>query len=150
MKGSLGAKDRNIEHAEKYVIGESYSGVRDTMVDKKVIQLELKIAKMVTRHGGSCSDVTSLVGAAMLAFSNGSKPRNLAATSYQQIVSTNVTEDKTPNLWRLAQAHRLFLVVLSQNECALTSTFRGIAENMENIELSLATIIEKLDQLSTS
>jgi hypothetical protein len=65
-----------------------------------------------------------------------------------------VTEANTPHLWRIAQARRLFLVALSQNESAVTSSFRSIAVSLENSELSqltiessLATIIEKLDAM---
>jgi hypothetical protein len=91
-RGSPGAKERKLEQdVEKYVIGETYSGEKERKVKAKVNELELKISKMKVRHEGnhsgrSCPDISSLVGAAMLAILNGSKPRASAATFFKRII----------------------------------------------------------------
>lgn len=148
-KKSPGAQERKLDDkAEKYVIGETYSGENKYKVQGKVKELEKKIVTMVNRHkekhGRSCSDVTSLVGAAIMALTSGSKARGSAADSLKDTISNRVKQDKTPYLWRLAHARRLFLVVLSQDETAVTSSFRFIASSLDSNDVRMQSIDESL------
>jgi hypothetical protein len=52
----------------------------------------------------------------------------------------------TPILWRLAQAERLFVVVLSTNDAANTCAFREIASSMQAVEIGIQAILRKLDE----
>ena len=152
LSGSPGAKERNVElEAEKYVIGETYSGQSNAKVRDKLRELEIKIKKMVSRHdekhASTCGDVTSLVGAAILAFSNGSKSRSAAATEYLLRISSLLNKASTPYLWRLAQAHRFFLVVLSAHESPVASALREVAAGQQASEASQLAIESRLQSI---
>jgi hypothetical protein len=124
--------------AEKYMIGETYSGVKTKTVESKVKELEEKIEKMKTRsennYDRTVADITSLVGAAILAFQCGAKPRKDAVRFYGDIVLNSFSQSKQPLLWRLAQARRFFLVVLSNYESPHTSALRSIEAGQQTIE----------------
>lgn len=47
-------------------------------------------------------------------------------------------EQKRPTFWRLMLAHRLFLVALSQNESAVTSSFRKVLPRPRKIQTEAA------------
>jgi hypothetical protein len=156
--------------AEKYVIGETYSGHKESKIGVKVRDLEEKIRKMKIRyesnHGKTVTDVTSLVGAAILAFRCGPKSRKDARIWCNKSILKALSRSSMPFLWRLAQARRFFLVVLSDYESPQTSALRAIEEGQQSLEagqqsleagqqsleagqqsmqLQLDKIIEKLD-----
>ena len=151
---SPGVKAANLERtAEKYVVGESYSGDREDRIKRKVKELEEKLVKLKDRHETqSCavSDVTSLFGAAILSFTCQSLPRKDQSKKCMAAVLEELSSDKTPILWRLAQAKRLFLVVLSTKEgpctCALREITRGISGLEVTVEVGISTILERLDE----
>ena len=169
--GSLpGARAVNlVKSAEKYVIGESYCGQRKDRMEEKVEQLEKKLEKMRDRHayqsGGTVTDVTSLFGAAILSFTCHSLPPSKQSKKCMTAVLGKLSSEVTPILWRLAQAERFFVAVLSTNDAANTCALREIASGMQNVELSveavasgmqnvelsveagLTTIMERLDKL---
>jgi hypothetical protein len=145
-----------VRTAEKYVVGESYSGDREERIKGKVKQLEEKLEKMIQRHvsqsGGAPPDVTSLFGAAILSFTCQASPRKEQSKKCMKAVLEGLSSASTPILWRLAQAERLFIVVLSTSEGASTCAFREIARGMNNVEISidsgLATVLERLDEMN--
>jgi hypothetical protein len=150
-----GAKERSVHTVEeKYVIGETYSGQNDFEIRKKVWDLEEKITKMISRRArfgqncNTCTDVTSLVGAAILASSCGSRERKTAVAGFNQTILSTMDPKETPNLWRLAQAHRLFLVVLSQSESPVTSASRETHRLIEGIALTQEYLAGQLDEIA--
>jgi hypothetical protein len=159
LGSSPGAITANLVRiADKYVIGESYSGPHEDKMEGKVEELEVKLQKMRDRHanrsGGPVTDVTSLFGAAILSFTCHSLPRRKQSKRCMQAVFGKLSSQVTPILWRLAQAERFFVAVLSTNDAANTCALREIASGMQNVELSvealapqLTTIIERLDTL---
>jgi hypothetical protein len=78
------------EKVEKYVIGETYSGQQASKIKAKVDELKIKITKMVEQY--KCQnmdyawDVTSVVGAALLAFSCGSMNQKGAVEKFSKYV----------------------------------------------------------------
>jgi len=125
--------------AEKYVIGETYSGQNGKKIEGKVEDLETIIKKMKIRyelnHGNTVTDVTSLVGAAILAFRCGPKSRKHALTWCRNIILKALRKTGNPFLWRLAQARRFFLVVLSDYESPQTSALRAIEAGQQSLEV---------------
>ena len=155
LTGSPGAKERSLETTvEKYVIGETYSGQKHIKIKTKVQELEEKVHKMVERFKGInasySGDVTSVVGAALLAYSCGSMNRKDAAGKFSRIILSTLAEDLMPNLWRLAQARRLYLVVLSASDSPNSTAHRETYSLMEGMDVTLMsiqeTIQEKLDK----
>jgi len=158
--GSTCAKVKSVETGvEKYIIGETYSGQEETTLMEKVTVLEEKIEKMVGRFNNtntnSCEDVTSVVGAALLAYFCGPMKRRDAAEKFSEYVNSTLTKDSMPHLWRLAQARRLFLLVMSANDSPYSTAHRATFQVTEGIELSLSAIEEnmsamkeKLDRMS--
>ena len=55
---------------------------------------------------------------------------------FNQTILSTMDSKETPNLLRLAQAHRLFLVVLSQSESPVTSASRETHRLIEGIALT--------------
>jgi hypothetical protein len=141
--------------ADKYVIGESYSGPHEDKMERKVGELELKLGKMRDRHANqsnkTLTDVTSLFGAAILTFTCHSSSRSKQSKRCMKAVLGTLSSQVTPILWRLAQAERFFVAVLSTNDAANTCALREIASGIHNVELSveagLTTIIERLDTM---
>jgi len=144
-------------HAEKYVVGESYSGHREDRIKGKVHQLEEKLDKMKQRHSiqspAAVSDVTSLFGAAILSFTCQSLPRKDQSRKCMKAVLEELSSTQTPILWRLAQAERFFIVVLSTREgantCALREITRGIQGveiTIQGVEIGIQAILGRLDE----
>jgi len=145
LSKSPGALGRKIEDKiEKCIVGETYSGQNEMTVGGKVASLEERIQKMIVRytqnHGIGCADVTSAVGAALLCFSCGSKSRKDSKAYFSTVILDKMDEIDTPLLWRIAKAHRLFLVVLSNSECPISATHRQLAQQTESLELSLNAV----------
>ena len=104
---SPGAISRKLEKtAEKYIIGESYSGQSEDTV-RKVIGLEDRVKKMQTRfseyHAANADDVTCAVGAVMLCFSSGPRNREDAKSYFDDLVRENMSPQATPLLWRVCR-----------------------------------------------
>lgn len=162
LTGSPGAMERSLEtKVEKYVIGETYSGQRETKIKEKVEELEAKIHKMVERFKGLntsySGDVTSVVGATLLAYSCGPMKRKDAARKFSRIILSTLTEDSMPNLWRLAQARRLYLVVMSANDSPNSTAHRetyslmeGMDIRMEGMDITLMSIQEAQETIQES
>lgn len=73
LRSSPGAVTVSLEkQADKFIIGEAYSGQGREKMGQKVIELETKLEKMRTRHNDlsekKLADVTSSFGAAILIF----------------------------------------------------------------------------------
>lgn len=142
LKGSPDAKKKNLQNdVDKYVIGESYSGDNPEMMEKKVKQLEKKIKKMKERHEhqiGPVSDVTRLVGAAILSFMTplgkgiGRKDR---ADYCKKKIYKVLSCATTPLLYRLAQGRRLFLCVLSATDAAQTAALREVSSGIDSLNV---------------
>lgn len=159
LSGSLGAKERSVEDTvERYVIGETYFGHNEAKIKVKINELEPKIVKMINRHNENhpttCTDVTAVVGSAILSVSCGPKSRKdaMEARKKQSLGHLNVT--LTPNMWRLVEARRFFLVVLSLDESPITAVTRdthalieGISLGQEDTKATLEWIQESLEGL---
>jgi len=121
--------------------------------------LELKISKMIYRteqlSGRTIGDTTSLFGAGILSFVclMGTQPSKRAKHCKQQIVK-HIAEVKTPHLWRLAQARRLFLCVLSTTEGAHATSLREISTGLNSLHMEQLAqgqnILEILEHLKGS
>jgi hypothetical protein len=149
------------EKVEKYVIGETYSGQQASKIKAKVDELEIKITKMVERY--KCQnttdydswDVTGVVGAALLAFSCGAMNRKGAVEKFSKYVLSTLAENLMPNLCRLAQARRLYLVVMFTINDSPTSTaqreiFQQISEMGQQVNtLTLRSIPEAIEELKS-
>jgi hypothetical protein len=137
-------------HAEKYVVGESYSGDREDRIKGKVHQLEEKLDKMKRRHSiqslAAVSDVRSLFGAAILSFTCQLLPRKDQSRKCMEAVSEELSSTQTPILWRLAQAERFFIVVLSTREGANTRALREITRGIQGVEIGIQAILGRLDE----
>ena len=155
LGNSPGAVAANlVKTAEKYVVGESYSGDQEKRIKEKVKQLEATLEKMKQRHSSqsdAVSDVTSLFGAAILSFTCQSLPRKDQSKKCMKAVKEELSSATTPILWRLAQAERLFIVVLSTSEGANTCAFREISRGIEGVERGIEgfrlEILQRLDEL---
>jgi hypothetical protein len=148
---SPGAKAANLgRHAEKYAVGESYSGDREDRIKGKVHQLEEKLDKMKQRHSiqshAAVSDVTSLFGAAILSFTCQSLPRKNQSRKCMKAVLEELSSTQTPILWRLARAERFFIVVLSTREGANTRALREITRGIQGVEIGIQAILGRLDE----
>ena len=153
LSDSPGAKDKSVEtRAEKYVIGETYSGSSNFKIMKKVDHLEQTIEKVLDRHEKNSSlerkDTTSVVGAALLAYSCGSESRKAAAKKFLKMVSKRLDSGKTPNLWRLAEARRLYVVVLSQRESPYSAIQRETGRLLEVLSMGQLATENRLEVLS--
>lgn len=150
LADSPGAKAASLgRHAEKYVVGESYSGDREDRIKGKVHQLEEKLDKMKQRHSiqsSALSDATSLFGAAILSFTCQSLPRKDQSRKCMRAVSEELSFTQTPILWRLAQAERFFIVVLSTREGANTCALREITRGIQGVEIGIQAILGRLDE----
>ena len=111
---------------------------------------------MKQRHSiqsSAVSDATSLFGAAILSFTCQSLPRKDQAKKCVNLVSEELSA-KTPILWRLSQAERFFIVVLSTREGASTCALREITRGIDNLELTMESgfkaILERLDEKNQS
>ncbi|CAB9501695.1 expressed unknown protein [Seminavis robusta] len=103
----------------KYVVGEAYSGSNPVKLRAKLHQLEGGIETLRARHvgrGNVCNDITCLVGAALLICSCGSRPRAQAVRDDSASLLGTLSQADHPHLWRLAEAGRLFCLVMSANE----------------------------------
>lgn len=156
LKRSPGAIASNLQNkADKYIIGESYSGEQESKVRAKVGALEEKISKMMYRtqrlSGRSINDVTSLFGAGILSYvcPMGVKRLKHANNCKQQILQ-EISKKKTPHLWRLAEARRLFLCVLSSTEGAHTTSLRAIFSGINSLSLDIMEILNYLKPRDTS
>lgn len=150
LANSPGAKAANLgRHAEKYVVGESYSGDREDKIRGKVNQLEEKLVRMKQRHSiqsPAVSDATSLFGAAILSFTCQTLPRKDQSKKCMKAVLEELSFTQTPILWRLAQAERFFIVVLSTREGANTCALREITRGIQGVEIGIQAILERLDE----
>jgi len=140
LSKSPGAIARKLDKkAEKYIIGVSYSGQSEETVQEKVKTLEARVKKMQKRysenHAQTADDVTCAVGAVMLSFSAGPKERDQAKSYFDKIICVAMSIQATPLLWRIAAAHRMFLVVLSDNENPQATAFREIAAQGQSTQL---------------
>jgi hypothetical protein len=151
LGNSPGAAAANLgATAEKYVVGESYSGDREYRIKAKVKELEEKLEKMKQRHSSQSNavrDATSLFGAAILSFTCQTLPRKDQSKKCMKAVLEELSSAATPILWRIAQAERLFIVVLSTSEGPSTCAFREIALGVQGVEIGLdsglATVVER-------
>ena len=142
-------KAANLENlARKYVVGESYAGDRENTIKDKVNQLEEKLEKMKQRHSiqsSEVSDATSIFGAAILSFTCISLPRKDMAQKCMEAVLEKLSSSQTPILWRLAQAERFFILVLSKREGATTCALREITRSIQGVEIRIQAILERLE-----
>jgi hypothetical protein len=155
LKDSPYAKKKNLRNdVNKYVIGESYSGDNLKKIKTKVTQLEEKIEKMKVRHElqtrSPVSDVTCLVGAAILSFmtplgkSVGRKER---ADHCKKQIYKVLSCAKTPHLYRLAQGRRLFLCVLSATDAAQTAALREVSSGIDSLNVGQMATEGKIDAM---
>ena len=148
MSHSPGAQDWKQEKmAEKYIIGESYSGQSEETVAEKVHTLEDRIGKMIShfkaKHSkGLADDITCAVGAVLLCFSSGAKERNDARIYFSNIIYREMSPNETPYLWRLAAARRCYLLVLANIENPQATSLREIVGISESTQLSLQSLEE--------
>jgi len=142
LSKSPGAIARKLDTlAEKYIVGESYSGQSENTIRGKVETLEDRVKKLQIRynenHAEKAEDVTCAVGAVMLCFSAGPKQREQAKSHFDKIVCESMSAQATPLLWRIAQARRLFLVVLSDTENPQATALRELAAQSQSTQLQL-------------
>ena len=146
LKNSLGAQEAaNIASSvDKYIVGESYSGENEISIKSKVTQLETKLNKMWHRHkamsGKNHSDYTSLFGAAILAFTSISTARRDQYKKCDRAVLESLSNTSSPILWRLAQAERFLIVVLSTSDAAHTCALREIASGQQSMEVGMQSM----------
>ena len=119
-------------------------------IKAKVKELEEKLEKMKQRHSSQSNavrDATSLFGAAILSFTCQTLPRKDQSKKCMKAVLEELSSAATPILWRIAQAERLFIVVLSTSEGPSTCAFREIALGVQGVEIGLdsglATVVER-------
>ena len=127
------------------------SGDREDRIKGKVHQLEGKLDKMKQRHSiqsPAVSDATSLFGAAILSFTCQSLPRKDQCRKCMKAVLEELSFTHTPILWRLAQAERFFIVVLSTKEGANTCALREITRGIQGVEIGIQAILGRLDEIA--
>ncbi|CAB9510931.1 expressed unknown protein [Seminavis robusta] len=137
---SPGAQDRVPLIPTKYVVGEAYSGANPLKLADKVEQLESAIETLRARHvgrGGACGDITSLVGAALLICSCGSRHRAQAVIEDSGYFLAALNQRNHPHLWRLAQARRLFCIVMSANESPQTVIGRQTHRTLTSLQMDV-------------
>jgi hypothetical protein len=152
LGGSPGAFAVNLQaNAQKYVVGESYSGQNRFTMKAKVTQLEQKLQKMKTHHEGCTRkivhDVTTLFGAAIFSYTCHSRVRQHQKAICMDAVLEGLSENGTPALWRLAAAHRLFVAVLSTTDAAFTCYMRESASCIQNLDINLDLNASKMENL---
>lgn len=130
---------------EKYVIGETYSGNKESKIIDKMNELELAIKKLIIRHNENhsviCADVTQVwSGQQFCQFLVVRSVAKMPCKSWKESWLRYFTEKQTPNPWRLAQARRVFLVVLSVAECPITTATRSTRTLIQGISLDQAMI----------
>lgn len=145
-RAAAAAPDRNLQGSPgdrvpsiptKYVVGEAYSGAKPATYAIKVGQLESAIETLRARHvdrGGACNDITSLVGAALLICSCGSRSRAQAVNEDSALFMTALDQGHHPNLWRLAEARRLFCLVISASESPQTVIGRQTYQTLSSLQ----------------
>jgi hypothetical protein len=153
LKNSPGAQAANLATTvDKYIVGESYSGKKENSIKSKVTQLETKLQKMWHRHkalsGKNHADYTSLFGAAILAFTSVSAPRSEQYKKCNRAVLESLSCPSSPILWRLAQAERFFIVVLSTSDAANTCALREIASGQQSMEVGIYNIEQHLAKIA--
>lgn len=119
---------------------------------RKVTQLETKLRKMWHRHkalsGKNHADYTSLFGAAILAFTCISSPRSDQYKECSRAVLESLSCSSSPILWRLAQAGRFLIVVLSTSDAANTCALREIASGQQSMEIGIYNIEHYLAKIA--
>jgi hypothetical protein len=136
--------DRERSGPHKYILGEAYCGAQGSAMEAKVRQLDALVSFMLRRWNdrspeSGAEDVTQLVGAGVLVFCAGTKPRRQVLDSAAALVARVVAGAGCPSLRRLAHAGRLVVMVLEQAQCPLTTSQRAVAERLDH----LAAIVEK-------
>jgi hypothetical protein len=114
--------------------------------------MEVKINEMVARHqnrGGACPDVTGLVGAAIVSCSCGARPRAQASTESTASLLTILDESLHPYLWRLAQARRLFLVVLSVADSPIATSSRQTFQTLQSMQTDSEVMTKDMQALKS-
>lgn len=139
----------------KYFVAEVYGGVRMKSVEGKVEQLET-LCDFVRRRwvdrqaGGALAaadlDISRFVGAAALVFRAelaGSR-RSDAVQTLARKVDRFATK---PNLRRLRQAGRVFLLVLDKSQCPLTTSQSAVAKTLGSHSAHLQKLEAAVQQL---
>ena len=139
--------DRERSGPHKYILGEAYCGVHGSAMEAKVRQLDTLVSFMLRRWNdrspeSGAEDVTQLVGAGVLVFCAGAKPRRQVLDSAAALVARVVAGAGCPSLRRLAHAGRLVVMVLEQAQCPLTTSQRAVAERLDRNSEQLAKLTE--------
>jgi hypothetical protein len=129
----------------KYILGEAYSGTQGSKMEAKVRQLDTLVSYMLRRWNdrspeSGAEDVTQLVGAGVLVFCAGTKPRRQVLDGAAALVARVVAGADCPSLRRLAHAGRLVVMVLEQAQCPLTTSQRAVAERLDRTSEQLAAV----------
>ena len=135
--------DRERSGPHKYILGQAYCGAQGSAMEAKVRQLDTLVSFMLRRWNdrspaSGAGDVTQLVGAGVLVFCAGTKPRRQVLDGAAALVARVVAGAGCPSLRRLAHAGRLVVMVLEQAQCPLTTSQRAVAERLDH----LAAIVE--------
>jgi hypothetical protein len=120
--------------SQKYILAEAYSGSNEEKVKEKVRQLESMLDFMLRRfndlHSKRVTDITELVGSAMLMFSYKTGQRRGSTLSARvATVACMIQTGQTggPHLKRLALARRLAVMVLDTSQAPQSHAQRLIS-----------------------
>ena len=151
---------------EKSVIGETYCGNDERKARGKIGQLENAICTMLKRRqkdfpNSNCpEDVTSVIGAAVFSFLTLDDPQEQSIKKFRRWLLQPpqeqdadpsdghsqdwINEEKTPNLWRLAKARRLFLVVPTIEKSEISAALCVVAEQMVFSEERIKVMLKEI------